>query len=242
MPTPSAERVSFAPDQLRYPSVSRSFQTILDKLVEQHVAEIASYDRSSARADEPPSQNVTSARIELPHQESPRGSGSQISFRGFSHAGSQMSLMTGNGSHGGLANKFRTRCMREKRRSVHSVDASQVLEALHDNETDVEHFFRTTDSIERIFKDLEPDFIDVVHESKFTRFDSEYNRMSCYEKLRFWLQSHKFDFLITAFLCLNVIFMGFELQFSGSVTAAYPKVSISVPVLVLGRPELCSEE
>ena len=26
------------------------------------------------------------------------------------------------------------------------------------------------------------------------------------------------DFLITAFLCLNVIFMGFELQFSGSVT------------------------
>lgn len=158
---------------------------------------------------------MTSARIELPHQESPKGSGSQISFRGLSAAGSQMSLMTGNGSVG-LANKFRNKALRERRRSVHSVDASQVLEALHDNETDVEHFFRTTDSIERIFKEWEP--IEGAPESKFTRFDSEYNRMSCYDKLRFWLQSHKFDFLITGFLCLNVIFMGFELQFSGSVT------------------------
>jgi len=96
----------------------------------------------------------------------------------------------------------------------------QALQGTGDD--DLDNFFHAQDSVERMLHNWEQD---MLVETKHSTFTSEYSRKPCYEQLRIWLQSHRFDFLITCFLCANVVFMGFELQFSGSITGVELGVS-----------------
>ena len=41
--------------------------------------------------------------------------------------------------------------------------------------------------------------------------------MTCFEKTKIWLQSSRYEMVIAMILCINVLWMAFELQFYGSL-------------------------
>jgi len=116
----------------------------------------------------------------------------------------------------GLGNKFRMRCLETRRVRNRRLEASQILEQLNDNHVSVETFFQQRDdTVSQFEKSLESKVLSLTDETS-GYIDLEYDEMSNYEKFQAWLQSHRFDFVITILLCLNVIWMAAELQITGS--------------------------
>lgn len=192
--------------------VSEPFQAIIDQLVQQHLTEIGVVDRpevheaSFASPFGSPVEKVgTMTSVESVLGNRTNWTNAERYRMEASKSGSMASLQS---SHS-MAKKFRTHCM-EARRARHSVGAQQILEAMTFQEVTPEEYF------ERDSSEIDDDLPDRF--KKRVTFDSEFMRLPVWDRLHIWLQSHRFDMLITMLLCLNVFWMGFELQFSGSKT------------------------
>jgi len=209
--------------------VSQSFQRIIDQLVQQHLAEITEIahihfpQESVSSPQSPRTPDAVDKVASLNHLEltdAPASNRTSFQMRG-ALSGSMHSLQSENGfsSSGGnsatasasLAKKFRHHAL-EARRTRHPVEARQILEAMDYKEESAEAFFENDSA------DGEDELPQTKMKKKTMKFGSDFARLPCYDRLYIWLQSHRFDMLITTLLCLNVLWMGLELQYSGSWT------------------------
>jgi len=153
---------------------------------------------------------------------------------GGSVSGSMQSLQSASGNNSltgsaSLAKKFRHHAL-EARRTRHAVEARQVLEAMDFKDETAEQFF------ENDSEDGDELLPASGLKKKAERFGSDFARLPCWDRMYIWLQSHRFDMLITSLLCLNVIWMGLELQYSGAWTGVKLGVFKDTVVPVHLRP------
>mmetsp|Transcript_20124 Transcript_20124/g.47352 ORF Transcript_20124/g.47352 Transcript_20124/m.47352 type:complete len:627 (-) Transcript_20124:208-2088(-) len=222
MPTPSAAEVHPSAASAAATAVyqiSESFQRVVDQIVQQHLIELAEVDEHSQHKRRPSLEKDASkaSKITKDTDESVR---SQKLER-------LNSLETNRESSGNnLAKKFKERCL-ETRRQPHEVQANQVLNALAHRDTPPEKFFNSpSPSIGGVFGthqtlfelDLDGAATPQMLRDAITEESSGITMRMTSESIRSWLGSHKFDLVLTALLCLNVIWMSLELQVSGSYT------------------------
>ncbi|CAK9003643.1 unnamed protein product [Durusdinium trenchii] len=128
--------------------------------------------------------------------------------------GTQRSVLSNGSQSMTLANKFKMRCLEARRVRNRTLEASNILEQIQDHHVTVEQFFQARDAtVEQFEKSLA---------AKVHRLEDEPSErlylpdMPRFERFQAWLQSHRFDGVITILLGLNVIWMAAELQITGS--------------------------
>lgn len=88
----------------------------------------------------------------------------------------------------------------------HKVDANQILDAF-EKDQDAQQLFRNAEKM------IDGEFdVEAARE-----FWARWKTLSCFRKTRLWLQSSRYEMLIAFILCINVLWMAFELQFSGTI-------------------------
>ncbi|CAL1163318.1 unnamed protein product, partial [Cladocopium goreaui] len=233
-------------EKSRSTQVSHSFQAIIDQLVQQHLTEItelsqlriSNEDENRSAPMSPQSSamdQVTQAASFVSQMELDNSKRNRTSFGlGGSVSGSMQSLQSASGNNSltgsaSLAKKFRHHAL-EARRTRHAVEARQVLEAMDFKDETAEQFF------ENDSEDGDELLPASGLKKKAERFGSDFARLPCWDRMYIWLQSHRFDMLITSLLCLNVIWMGLELQYSGAWTGVKLGVFKDTVVPVHLRP------
>lgn len=107
----------------------------------------------------------------------------------------------------------------------HKVDANQILDAF-EKDQDAQQLFRNAEKM------IDGEF-DVEAAKEFW---ARWRTLSCFEKTRLWLQSSRYEMLIAFILCINVLWMAFELQFSGVLAGYEMKFFPERPVSTQAMP------
>lgn len=200
MPVPSGCRCSWSP----------AFQEVIDQVIQQHVQELA---EAKCRMQEL-EHEVRRLRSEAETPDSPNSGGNVMDVSGVGHALSVRKTASESSAPVdfiGLGSKFRMRCLEARRVRNRSLDASQILKELKDSTMSVEEFFLQKDeTVSQFEKSMDSKVLSLTDDN------SEFDGLSNYELFQSWLQSHRFDLVITILLCLNVIWMAAELQITGS--------------------------
>jgi len=102
------------------------------------------------------------------------------------------------------------------RGSIREVKANEVLEKLqeHDHSSAVEDTF--ANHIQDVIAQMKEDEMKSVAEKHSS--DNDLAGWRYLQQLRAWLQSSRFEVLVTSLLCVHVLWMALELQFFGSLT------------------------
>eukprot|EP00435_Cladocopium_sp_Y103_P055672 s1305_g18.t1 len=204
-------------------SWSPAFQGVIDQVIQQHVQELAEakcrmqeleHELRCVRSEEAAGSIVPVTPVS---PNSANSGGNVMDVSGVGHAlsvrktASESSAMM---QSVGLGSKFRMRCLEARRVRNRSLDASQILKELKDSSISVEEFFLQKDeTVSQFQKSMDSKVLSLTDDnSGFLEFDG----LSNYEMFQAWLQSHRFDLVITILLCLNVIWMATELQITGS--------------------------
>eukprot|EP00435_Cladocopium_sp_Y103_P068320 s187_g31.t1 len=215
-------------EKSRSTQVSHSFQAIIDQLVQQHLTEItelsqlrvsnfedshrqlilsmkkrlADENRSAPMSPQSSAMEKAASFVSFSQLELDNSTRNRTSFSlGGAVSGSMQSLQSASGNNSltgsaSLAKKFRHHAL-EARRCFAELET--VLEAMD-------------------FKDETAEQPGSGFKKNVEKFGSDFARLPCWDRFYIWLQSHRFDMLITSLLCVNVIWMGLELQYSGAWT------------------------
>eukprot|EP00434_Breviolum_minutum_P016746 symbB.v1.2.014769.t1/scaffold1084.1/size139254/8 len=196
-------------------ATSKAFQEVIDQVLQQHVHELCEVNGRMQELEHElrllRSEKVAEGAIVPVAVASPTN-----------NSGSMLDLSMANNavrkvrSDVSAAPSQSFGCLETRRVRNRRLEASQILEQLNDNHLSVETFFQQRDdTVSQFEKSLESKVLSLTDETS-GYIDLEYDEMSNYEKFQAWLQSHRFDFVITILLCLNVIWMAAELQITGS--------------------------
>jgi len=207
-------------------TVSDHFRGLLDGLYLQHLTEMAELEArlcSHMEATTPlapviaPSECMEDTPYAAPVNslEMPRGNSSLMLSPRLPKSSSQDSSSVPKSVHpnaGGIMNS--SSAMRLRRTHKKEIQASEVLEAL-DKEQALQQLFEAPITSKAL--GASP----TTSELKFTTNPFEWRSAEAtgLEKLRLWLQSSRFEMLITTVLCINVLWMALELQVYGSYRA-----------------------
>ncbi|CAJ1420432.1 unnamed protein product [Effrenium voratum] len=124
-------------------------------------------------------------------------------------AASSQSAQSWQSQTAGLDHKLRkqhtvTEVLRRQHEAMPHVEASRILESLEGLQGVQEPRIFTTEAMPGLLSDTPSEFI------------RRYQGLSRFQKLQMFLQSHQFEMIIFFVLCLNVLWMAFQLQVTGS--------------------------
>ncbi|CAJ1367651.1 unnamed protein product [Effrenium voratum] len=207
---------------------SQAFQAVVDKVVQQHVLELAKVEHQThmmLQAFAEKERQQSPERFEAPVLEKKDRHRSADRLE-VGHVRSVASVRSNKSDSGeskesmSLAKKFQRRCI-EARRSPRHIEASDILGQIDASDNDVVKFFKSPDATVQEFFAMEKEVASASNRATSTQqsaWSKEYAQLPTYAKLQAWLQSHRFDLVITLLLGLNVIWMACELQIAGTYT------------------------
>ncbi|CAE7240934.1 Catsper1 [Symbiodinium sp. CCMP2592] len=215
----------------RNPKLTKAFQSLLDALVQQHVTELRDTERSAKRIRRS-MDNADAARNlqkNLPHSRSTPTQMTNYSPNGVVTPGSEVGTMSQEPTKLKLGRGSTTsqQLLCRQRQGMPEVNADKVLEAFAVNSAPSQ---KSAASVDRELLEM-LDSADVVEPGNrqqtsatfgfFSETESNilkrWRSLSARQKLKAWLQSNSFEILISCALCINVLWMAFELQVHGSM-------------------------
>ncbi|CAE7553116.1 CACNA1I [Symbiodinium pilosum] len=139
--------------------------------------------------------------------------------------------------HGGqcFGNSIVTDATDDASKALREVNADEILDALETVSHEVDANWGS-ESIASLFRDPEVEKLMQKGNTGLDKLETDsamarrYAQMSFFGKMQVWLQSHKYEIVIAAVLCINVLWMAFELQLSGSDTGYQIGVISAPPV------------
>ncbi|CAJ1340236.1 unnamed protein product [Effrenium voratum] len=186
---------------------SADFQAMLDQLLQQHLLEVAGRaDRPEPRPDSWPRLRLKSSRTSRMSRNSKTSKSSEVNLSSNSanSYNSEASGASNGSSSSGRKRRPRTRksvipALLENEKSMAEVN-DQFVASLNEEEPepDLERLMRRGDS--------ETD----------AEYQQRYRNLSAFEKLQEWLQSTRYEMAVASLLCVNVLWMAFELQTFGT--------------------------
>jgi len=128
-----------------------------------------------------------------------------------------------------------TAAMCKHHQALREVNADEILDVFEMSMNESEDG-DGTQSIASLFKDPAVEKLMQKGNTGYVQPETEserlrrYAQMTRFQRLQAWLQSHKYEMVIAGVLCVNVLWMAFELQLSGADTGYHIGVVSSPPV------------
>ncbi|CAK9111473.1 Voltage-dependent T-type calcium channel subunit alpha-1I (Voltage-gated calcium channel subunit alpha Cav3.3) (Ca(v)3.3) [Durusdinium trenchii] len=198
---------SFAPPAR---SVSEDFQGLIDLLVKQHAQEL-----SAAR---------TGTESELTEKRAAsKVKPGRNSFTSLNSSKERSKIRPGRKSLASLTSAQSRRSLSKRR---HQSQLGELIAERHKDMREIhadEILDVWTESLNSGMFQQEP-MMAALRKSRTNLTENSeippevYQRMSCFQRIQAWLESHNYEVLIAFVLCLNVLWMAFELQVYGSMS------------------------
>ncbi|CAK9004091.1 unnamed protein product [Durusdinium trenchii] len=185
---PEATPAPQQPETQEKPNLTTAFQEAVERLVTVHITELVEAQRR--------------------HYEDMPGESS----RGLAPMRSQRSALPTMRSSASRLSSATSKTSSLRHRSIREIPAVEVLDKLEDQKP-VENPLFGNQMLE-----------DMLQQMKDDELKSRCNREPSFDaghrlaQLRSWLQSSRFEVLVTSLLCVHVLWMALELQFYGSLT------------------------
>ncbi|CAJ1392357.1 unnamed protein product [Effrenium voratum] len=190
-------------------AASREFQRLIDQVVQQHLTELAQSKGGKLPLGSNHENNASmDSETIVEHRNSNLSRVSKVSRPRPGLASDSL------GSRHGVCSTTSAALMRHREgKGIPEVSAERVLDVFSENGT------ASLESIEA--KEPPP-----AHGINMSEFFSEtasdwtrrMQRLSRYKRWQLWLQSNEFEMMISAALCINVLWMAVELQIQGWIT------------------------
>lgn len=189
-------------------AVSPAFQELINRLVQQHVIEMSLLDSNMPHKQ---------ANLAETHKEEPGRERGKVEHDGRKVGFQEMDVIDlSQKSFESFVKGAQTDSPTMKGKHV---DASQILDAF-EKDQDAQQLFRNAERM-----------VDGEFDAEAAKeFWARWRTMSLFEKTKLWLQSSRYEMLIAFILCLNVLWMAFELQFSGTLAGYEMKFFSQRPI------------
>jgi len=215
-PSLEADPSDFPEARSNFGFVSTDFQQLIDRVVEQHIYEMSKCKGpDNGNVEIIPARDTSKQSTESMHTASDTSQRSTLSGQSEDPRKSRQTGVSVSG------------ILREKHKEMREIQASEILDAWDDS-IDSTAFRETT--MLSSFKSRE-------HLSEISIPTEEYAKMRRVEKLRSFLESPSYEALIALVLCINVLWMAFELQLYGTLAG----VELQVYQSALVAPESLEE-